>query len=179
MPDGLQTLQQGLSQVGCRDAGQFETVVCARELDRLLWNFYIESFLRPGGTTGFFGGEPTYKPNVNRIDDIVERADLAAEVLLNPPADFGQASRELAGELAELLDRSTPRPGLLVDVFTALFQGQSVAQFDAGEVGAAVLRLNAAQRNRMRVLIGTALATRIPSGAQARYWTAIHGGLLR
>ena len=60
-------------------------------------------------------------PNVDRAPDNYDRMQLAASKLLNPPADFGERSRQLPQELADYLDRQTVGNfDVLIDVFRTL-----------------------------------------------------------
>jgi hypothetical protein len=176
--------RQALSDLGCPDGGPYETTVCAERLDRGIWQFFLRSWLGADqGGRGGTGGEPVYKPNHDRVADSLDRTDLAANRLVNPPANFGAKSKQLAQQLADYLDGL---PGSTFDPLAEVFQTlatnptpEAMAQFDEGQLSMLILRLGLAVRQVVRQAIGRAIVNGGLSNAEDRWWSAIEGGILR
>ena len=177
--EGVATIRQALNDAGCPPAGENETVVCERIFNEQIWEFFMRSWGMPRGSTG---GEPVYKPNANKAIDEFDRRELAASQLVNPPATFGQKSKQLAQELANYLDRQVLGDfTVLIDVFQTLATTptpEAMSRFDPVEVSSQLRRLGLGTRHWIRHRIGLGIATEV-STSDAEWWSAVDAGLKR
>lgn len=112
----LEQIQQRLSDAGCTDVsytrtapdGGLETVVearCNADVARQVLNFILET--NKPRDAGIGSNEPVPKPNstLEKIEKRLERGETIADIVLNPPDDFGAKSRDLAARLAETIEK--------------------------------------------------------------------------
>jgi hypothetical protein len=196
-PEVLQKIQQRLSDAGCTqvsrtvtdaDGGFVEYVVearCNADISRQVINFILDTNRpRDGGVNP---REPVQKPNnpVDRLERRLQRGETIAEVLLNPPENFGAKSRDLAARLAETIQNyqflgKTIVAGVVLILATANPADTLATRgFELEGVAEALSGIPAICRGQMRQLIELELAKQPPPFPhdEGQFWEQLDASL--
>ena len=113
------------------------------------------------------------------VDDYVNGADNLASVLLDPPEEFSNQSRQLAEEISELLDNSEFLGKIIVvGVFVNIASDNPAeilakGDYDVSDVADALLRMPSITVSAVREAVELALVKGTLSPDEAKFWTAV------
>lgn len=190
--DTVRSIQQALDAGRCvqvattnPDGGITIEAYCEEDVARDITDFILRSLARDadGGVRRGLR-EPINKKldrTLDRIEERLVRGEQLADVLLNPPPDFGERSQALAAQIRQVLEAAQfLGKTIVVGVFLSLATSPTsdilaTQGYDVESVAKALAQIPSIARGRVRDLIELEYPDLSPS--EARWWRTLHSRL--